>query len=292
MTNSAKKPSYFTEAGLPYGREGIRISVLVNETLLDAKSEYGHIQVFDTAFFGKMLVIDGIIQTTVYDEFVYHEMMVILASLRIEKPQSILIIGGGDGGAIKQALRVKSLKRIVMAEIDMTVIDVSREFLPEISDGAFDDPRVELIVQNGAEYVRRHKAEFDLVVLDLTDPVPRSPAEYLFTEEFYHEVKDALEPGGVVALHGGSITFQPAEVTTLVQRLRRVFKYVDLYPAIVPAYQLSLFGFINASDQPQAKTAEVERWMQNIEGQNKYLSSEVYETLGVLPPYIQKELGL
>ncbi|HLL40561.1 MAG TPA: polyamine aminopropyltransferase [Rubrobacteraceae bacterium] len=292
MTNSAKKPSYFTEAGLPYGREGIRISVLVNETLLDAKSEYGHIQVFDTAFFGKMLVIDGIIQTTVYDEFVYHEMMVILASLRIEKPQSILIIGGGDGGAIKQALRVKSLKRIVMAEIDMTVIDVSREFLPEISDGAFDDPRVELIVQNGAEYVRRHKAEFDLVVLDSTDPVPRSPAEYLFTEEFYHEVKDALEPGGVVALHGGSITFQPAEVTTLVQRLRRVFKYVDLYPAIVPAYQLSLFGFINASDQPQAKTAEVERWMQNIEGQNKYLSSEVYETLGVLPPYIQKELGL
>ena len=292
MTNSAKKPSYFTEAGLPYGREGIRISVLVNETLLDAKSEYGHIQVFDTAFFCKKLVIDGIIQTTVYDEFVYHEMMVILASLRIEKPQSILIIGGGDGGAIKQALRVKSLKRIVMAEIDMTVIDVSREFLPEISDGAFDDPRVELIVQNGAEYVRRHKAEFDLVVLDLTDPVPRSPAEYLFTEEFYHEVKDALTQGGVVALHGGSITFQPAEVTTLVQRLRRVFKYVDLYPAIVPAYQLSLFGFINASDQPQAKTAEVERWMQNIEGQNKYLSSEVYETLGVLPPYIQKELGL
>src|SRR4028119_1537063 len=168
MTNSAKKPSYFTEAGLPYGREGIRISALVNETLLDAKSEYGHIQVFDTAFFGKMLVIDGIIQTTVYDEFVYHEMMVILPSLRIEKPQSILIIGGGDGGAIKQALRVKSLKRIVMAEIDMTVIDVSREFLPEISDGAFDDPRVELIVQNGAEYVRRHKAEFDLVVLDST----------------------------------------------------------------------------------------------------------------------------
>lgn len=292
MTNSARKPSYFTEAELPYGREGIRISALVNETLLDEKSEYGHIQVFDTAFFGKMLVIDGIIQTTVYDEFVYHEMMVILPSLRIEKPQSVLIIGGGDGGAIKQALRVKSLKRIVMAEIDTTVIDVSREFLPEISGGAFDDPRVELIIQDGAEYVRRHKAEFDVVVLDSTDPVPGSPAEYLFSEEFYHEVKDALEPGGVVALHGGSITFQPAEVTTLVQRLRRVFKYVDLYPAIVPAYQLSLFGFINASDQPQAKTAEVERWMQNIEGQNKYLSSEVYETLGVLPPYIQKELGL
>jgi spermidine synthase len=292
MTNSARKPSYFKEAELPYGREGIRISVLVNETLLDEKSAYGHIQVFDTAFFGKMLVIDEIVQTTVYDEFVYHEMMVILPSLRIEKPQSVLIIGGGDGGAIKQALRVKSLKRIVMAEIDTTVIDVSREFLPEISGGAFDDPRVELIIQDGAKYVRRHKAEFDLVVLDSTDPVPGSPAEYLFSEGFYHEVKDALEPGGVVALHGGSITFQPAEVTTIVQRLRRVFKYVDLYPAIVPSYQLSLFGFINASDQPQAKTAEVERWMQNIEGQSKYLSSEVYKTLGVLPPYIQKELGL
>lgn len=292
MTNSAKEPFYFTEAELPYGKEGIKISVLVSETLLDEKSEYGHIQVFDTAFFGKMLVIDGIIQTTVYDEFIYHEMMVILPSLRIEKPQSVLIIGGGDGGATKQALRVKSLKNIVMAEIDTTVIDVSQEFLPEISGGAFDDPRVELIIQDGAEYIRKHKAEFDLVVLDSTDPVPGSPAEYLFSEEFYHEVKDALKPGGAVALHGGSITFQPAEVTTLIQRLKRVFKYVDLYPAIVPAYQLSLFGFINASDQPHAKTAEVERWMQNIEGQNKYLSSEVYETLGVLPPYIQEELGL
>ena len=292
MTNITKEPFYFTEAELPYGKEGIEISVLVNETLLDERSEHGHIQVFDTAFFGKMLVIDGIIQTTVYDEFVYHEMMVILPSLRIEKPQSVLIIGGGDGGAIKQALRVKSLKKIVMTEIDTTVIDASQKFLPEISGGAFDDPRVELIIQDGAKYVRKHKAEFDLVVLDLTDPVPGSPAAYLFSEEFYHEVKDALKPGGVVALHAGSITFQPAEVATLIQRLRRVFEYVDLYPAIVPAYQLSLFGFINASDQPQAKTAEVERWMQNIEGQNKYLSSEVYETLGVLPPYIQKELGL
>ncbi len=292
MTNITKEPFYFTEAELPYGKEGIEISVLVNETLLDERSEHGHIQVFDTAFFGKMLVIDGIIQTTVYDEFVYHEMMVILPSLRIEKPQSVLIIGGGDGGAIKQALRVKSLKKIVMTEIDTTVIDASQKFLPEISGGAFDDPRVELIIQDGAKYVRKHKAEFDLVILDLTDPVPGSPAAYLFSEEFYHEVKDALKPGGVVALHAGSITFQPAEVATLIQRLRRVFEYVDLYPAIVPAYQLSLFGFINASDQPQAKTAEVERWMQNIEGQNKYLSSEVYETLGVLPPYIQKELGL
>src|SRR4028118_1795240 len=134
MTNSAEKSFYFTEAQLPYGKEGIKISVLVNETLLDEKSKHGHIQVFDTAFFGKMLVIDGIIQTTVYDEFVYHEMMVILPSLRIEKPQSLLIIGGGDGGAVKEALRVKSLKKIVMAEIDTAVIEVSRKFLPEISD--------------------------------------------------------------------------------------------------------------------------------------------------------------
>ena len=292
MTNSAEKSFYFTEAQLPYGKEGIKISVLVNETLLDEKSKHGHIQVFDTAFFGKMLVIDGIIQTTVYDEFVYHEMMVILPSLRIEKPQSLLIIGGGDGGAVKEALRVKSLKKIVMAEIDTAVIEVSRKFLPEISGGAFDDPQVELVIQDGAEYVREHKAEFDLIVLDLTDPVQGSPAEYLFSEEFYHEVKDALKLGGAIALHGGSITFQPAEVATLIQRLRRVFRCVDLYPAIVPSYQLSLFGFINASDQPRAKISGAERCMQNIEGQNKYLSLEVYETLGVLPPYVQKELQL
>src|SRR5919112_6103941 len=140
MATSAEKPFYFTEAELPYERVGIEISVLVTETLLDEKSEYGHIQVFDTAFFGKMLVIDRIIQTTVYDEFIYHEMMVILPSLRIGEPRSVVIIGGGDGGATKQALRVKSLRKIVMAEIDTTVIDVSKKFLPEISGDAFDDP--------------------------------------------------------------------------------------------------------------------------------------------------------
>jgi spermidine synthase len=133
---SQTTPYWFYETALPYGRPGIKIGVEVTEKIYEGDSDYSHIEVLQTPFYGKMLVIDGIIQTTEYDESIYHEMMITAACVQHGNPKSLLIIGGGDGGAAKQALRNTSLEKIVMVEIDQGVIDASEKFMPFISEGA------------------------------------------------------------------------------------------------------------------------------------------------------------
>jgi spermidine synthase len=149
-----KKNFWFSEKGLPYASDTVEIRVFVNEMLHDEQSKYAHIQVFSTPFFGKMLVIDDIIQTTERDEHIYHEMMVLLPSIRMGQPKKLLIIGGGDGGAIKQALRIKSLEEVTQVEIDERVTEISKQFLPSLSEGSFDDPKVNVIYTVGAEFLR------------------------------------------------------------------------------------------------------------------------------------------
>lgn len=287
-------PRWFTERELPYCRTGVRVEVEIGAVLHDERSRFGHIQVFDTPFHGRMLVLDGVIQTTVNDEFIYHEMLVLAPSLEHGAPRSMLIVGGGDGGALRQALRLRSLDRVVQVEIDETVTRVCRDHLPEISAGAFDDPRVELVFADGAEYVAGCSAEFDVIVLDLTDPVSGSPAERLFDEAFLGQARDALAPGGVLAMQCGSLTLQPAEVRTQLRRLGEVFAATRLHTAVVPGYQLTTFGFLlgsatplTALDGPDADLAE--RW-RNIAGDCEYLSPEMYRASSALPPYLRRIL--
>ncbi len=212
MSTTPEQGFTFTEAPLPYGRTGVAISIRIDEILHDERSDYGRIQVFATPFFGRMLVIDGIIQTTEVDEFIYHEMLVLPPSLAFGRPASLLIIGGGDGGALRQAVKVSSLHRIIAVDIDPVVTEVSRRYLPTVSGGAFADPRVQLLHADGAQYVQECNERFDVVVLDLTDPVSGGPAEALFDEPFLRQVQRVLTPGGVMAMQCGSLVFQPDEV--------------------------------------------------------------------------------
>lgn len=277
---------WFKEQGLPYGRPGVEIAIQVEETLLDTQSAYSHIQVFNTPFYGKMLVIDGIIQTTESDEFIYHEMMVIAPCLQFGHPRSMLIIGGGDGGAAKQALRIKSLEKIVQVEIDAGVIEASEKYMPSVSEGSMRNPKVQLIVDDGAKFIAETKDKFDIVVLDLTDPVPDSPAESLFGEPFYQSVRSILNDGGVVAVQSGSLLFQPEEAPTIQKRLANVFGHALIRAAVVPGYQLSLFGFqyASATNPEELDRGEVEKRLQNITGENKYLNTEVFLASTAIPP--------
>ncbi len=257
MTTPTESGFTFTEAALPYGRTGVQIAVRVDEVLHDEHSAYGHVQVFDTPFFGRMLVIDGIIQTTELDEFVYHEMLVLPPCLAFGRPANLLIVGGGDGGALRQAVKVSSLRRIVAVDIDPLVTEVSRRHLPAVSGGAFDDPRVELLHADGARYVRECGERFDVVILDLTDPVPGGPAEALFDAPFLQQVRRVLAPGGLVAMQTGSLVLQPEEVRQTQQCLAAVFATTRLHAAVVPAYQLSLFGFLLAGDRQLAEPRQM-----------------------------------
>jgi spermidine synthase len=287
-------PRWFTERDLPYGRPGVRIGLEVTGVRYDERSPYGHIQVLDTPFHGRTLVIDGVVQTTEHDEFIYHEMLVLAPSIQHGRPASMLIVGGGDGGALRQALRLRSLEKVVQVEIDETVTKVCREHLPGISGGAFDDPRVELVFADGAEYVGSRTGDFDVVVLDLTDPVPGGPAEPLFAEDFLRQARDALAPGGVLAMQCGSLTLQPDEVRTQLHRLRQVFEATRLHTAVVPGYQLTTFGFLLAARHPLEVPAGADlddRW-RNIAGDCAYLSPEMYRASTAIPPYLRHVLQL
>ncbi len=294
MNKGVRQPIWLTERDLPFGRSGVRISVEVTKVLCDEHSKYGHIRVLETPFFGRILVIDGIIQTTESDEFIYHEMMVQLPGLQFGAPRKILIIGGGDGGALRQALRFPSLEWAVQVEIDDLVTRVSRQYLPDISSGAFDDSRVELVYADGAKYVKDCAGRFDVVVLDLTDPVPHGTSEQLFDAPFLSQVKSILAPRGVVMMQCGSLLFQPQEVKDQLQRLRQVFGHARLHSAVIPGYQLTLFGFAMASAQELEllDAAEFENRSSGIREANQYLTIDTYQASQVIPPYLRHQLGL
>lgn len=283
-------PFFFAESALPFGRAGVEIRVLVTDVVHEERSAYGLLQVFDTPFYGRMLVLDGVIQATLSDDSIYSETMVYGPCLRHGAPGRILVIGGGDGGAIKHALRVPSVREVVLVEIDPAVIDVSRRHLPELSDGAFDDPRVQVVHADGAEFVRRRGNAFDVVVLDLTDPMPGGPAEPLYAEPFYRDVREALTPGGVVALHAGSLIFQPAEAGAVRRRLEAVWPEVALHVATVPAYQLSPFAFFLAANSPSPSMAEIERRYAGFGLAAEFVTPEVYASSQVLPPYLRRQV--
>ncbi len=283
---------WFTEVELPHGRQGIKINIEIAGTLVDERSEWGHLQVFDTPFFGRLLVIDGIVQVTESDEFIYHEMMVTLPGLQHGAPGHVLITGGGDGGALRQALRFDSLRRATQVEIDEVVSRVCRQHLPSVGEGAFEHPKTRLVWQDAYAFVEDTDERFDVIVLDLTDPVEGSPAARLFDEDFLRLVERRLTPGGIVMTQCGSLIFQPDEVRQQVARLGRVFAQVRLHHAVVPSYQLTSFGFVMAS---QAGLEPLDREtfdarLAGVAGACRYLDHDSYLASLALPPYLRESL--
>ena len=282
------RDGWFTEAQLPnQNRQDIRISARVSEVLYSEESPFGIVQIFDTPFYGRMLALDGIVQVAEKDEFIYHEMMVTLPAIKHGKPKNILIIGGGDGGAVKQATRIPSAERIVLVEINQSVIDMSQKYMPSIAEGSLDDPRVEVVVADGNEYVAGTSEKFDIIALDLTDPIEDGPAAALFKQEFYAKLKNILNEGGYVSTHCGSLLFQPEEAKVLRQELAGVFGEVALHTAVVPTYQLTTFGFLIATDSPQTLSkAEITERVSGLKGPLKYLSPDMVLASAALPLYL------
>ncbi len=290
-----KKPQikqWFSEAELPYGKAGIKIDIEIDQIVYDKKSEWGHIQVIDTPFYGRLLAIDGIVQVTESDEFIYHEMMAILPSLQHGSPQKVLIIGGGDGGVLKQALRLKSLETVTQVEIDKEVSDIVQKFMPSICAKSFTDKRTNLVYKDAYDFVKDSKEKYDVIVLDLTDPVPDGPAERLFAKDFYSLVNKCLADKGIVIMQCGSLTFQPDEVRNQYQKAKKIFKNVLLHNAVVPSYQFTTFGFIVASNYelPVLSEAEFYSRIDNVLGKNQFLNYETYLASSALPIYLKNAI--
>ncbi len=232
--------------------------------LLDkGETPYQSYEVWDTPQFGKLFRLDGCFMTSERDEFFYHENLIQVPATAHPGLRRALIIGGGDGGSAEELFKQPQIEEVVLVELDRKVIDIAREHLHAVHRGALDDPRLRIHVGDGLAYVREAGAAggegFDLIVLDLTDPV--GPAEALYEEDFFRACKTLLRSGGALSLHIGAPVFQPQRVAALVRRLRAVFAVVRPYFLYIPLYG-SLWGMATASetlDPAALDAAEVER---------------------------------
>ena len=285
------KKKYFFEGDVPFDTEGTKIGFLVRKKIYSGKSSYQKIDVLDLYSYGKALFLDNVLQTTVTDEFIYHEMLCQAPMFLHPSPRKVLIIGGGDGGSLEETLKHKGVQEVWMVEIDKKVVDVSRKYLPSISKNAFKDKRTRLLFEDGKEFVKKHKNFFDVIILDLSDP--GGPGEQLISQKFYQDVKRSLKKGGIVSVQSGSLTTQVELVRMMQQRLKKAFKFVVVRGACVPSYQAGLYSFTMASDFNFPKVSQrvlKKRFLKAKAMKFRYLSPEVHAASAVLPQYLKDAL--
>jgi spermidine synthase len=219
----------------------------VRQRLHAEQTAWQSLEVLDLESVGRALVLAGTLQTSVGDEFTYHEPLVHTPLFAHANPHRVLIIGGGDGGALRHVLLHPSIDRAVEVEIDSAVVAVARRYLEEISGGAYADPRAEVVIQDGARYVAETNERFDVILVDSTDPV--GPAEALIGEQFLRDARQALAPGGLMAMQSGSPLTQPNEWLATVRVFRRTFRIVRPYVSWVPIYPGVVWSWVIGSDE-------------------------------------------
>ncbi|MEM8984464.1 MAG: polyamine aminopropyltransferase [Pseudomonadota bacterium] len=260
----------------------------VDEVLFENETEHQHLIIFRNEHFGRVMVLDGVVQTTETDEFVYHEMLCHVPILAHGAARRVLIIGGGDGGALREVTRHAAVERIVQVEIDQAVIDMAKTWLPNHSAGAFDDPRADIVIANGMDYVATTTERFDVIISDSTDPI--GPGEVLFTRDFYAACKRCLNPGGVIATQNGVAFLQLDEVATTVRRLGAQFHDTTFYGAAVPTYVGGIMTFAWGTDEPalrQTELAPLEQRFAAAKLATRYYTPAIHRAAFALPRYIE-----
>jgi spermidine synthase len=261
----------------------------VTRVVCREKTEYQDLTIFETPTFGRVLALDGIVQTTERDEFAYHEMLAHVPVLAHGAAARVLIIGGGDGGTLREVLRHRTVEKATLVEIDGAVVERCREHLPGLNNGAFEDPRCELIIGDGIEYVAQAGEAFDVIIVDSTDPT--GPGEGLFSEAFYAGCKGRLSAGGVMTAQNGVPFLQAEELIQTGRRLKPLFTDVAFYATAVPTYVGGLMVLAFATNEaglhqlPEAVIAE--RFTQ-AGFETCYYTPAVHAAAFALPRFIEK----
>lgn len=263
----------------------------VRKELARTRSAFQDIVLLDTYSHGVVLMLDGVVQITEADEFVYQEMITHVPLIAHGAARDVLIIGAGDGGVLRRVLEHRNVSRAVMVEIDGEVIRLSKEYLPGIAGDAWSDPRAEVIVGDGIEYVRTAPAEsFDAIIVDSTDPI--GVGEILFTDEFYENAARILRAGGLIVNQCGVPAMQADELRTTSERRAKFFPTVSAYVAAVPTYVggFMTLGFAVKGDAitTDRATAAARATEGGISGRTRYWSPAVHEASFALPPYIEE----
>lgn len=220
----------------------------IKRTIVEVQTKFQHAEIMETPAYGKLLVLDGRIQSSQAEDFIYHEALVhpgMLASER--RPESGMVIGGGEGATLREILRYPSIKRAVMVDIDGEVVELCKQHLPEMHQGAFEDTRSELRHEDARAYLEKTSERFDFITIDLVEPLEEGPACLLFTREFYTLVRDRLTPGGAITLQAGMTKLGELDFFTSIHRtLREVFPVVAAYQTFISCFGTP-WGFITAT---------------------------------------------
>ncbi len=263
-------------------------SLRIDELLYDSNTEHQRLRVFQNGTFGRILTLDDVVQTTEGDNFVYHEMLTHVPILAHGNAKRVLIIGGGDGGMAREVLRHKSVEHVTMVEIDAGVVSFSKEYLPMLSQGAFDDPRLNLVIADGAAFMKETDAKFDVIIVDSTDPI--GPGEVLFTDSFYGHAKRAMTDGGILVTQNGVPFMQGDELTNTMRAFQALFSDATCYLATVPTYAGGpmAFGWGTDSDARHVALDELQTRVALSGLKPDYYTAEVHKAAFALPGYVQK----
>lgn len=284
------KPKYAVEVMGDHG--DVVTHYLLKSALRQEKTPFQNMELVSSRAYGKMLLLDRRVQTTETDEFVYHEMMTHPALFAHPRPRRVLIIGGGDGGVLRETLKHPSVETAVMVEIDDRVIAFSERYLPTISAGSLRDPRARIVIDDGARFVAQTKEKFDVVVVDSPDPI--GPACVLFTKRFYRDIARLLTPKGIVLRQTGSTFLQRDEMRHSHRQATAVFRHVAPYVFAVPTYIGGFFSSLflsNGLDPAAVSPRTLRRRFDALGLATKYYTPEVHQGAFSVPPYVSEILG-
>jgi spermidine synthase len=268
-----------------YDAHGQRFSI--EEVYFEHKSAHQHIIIFHNSKFGRVMALDGVIQTTQKDEFIYHEMLTHIPILAHGEVNNVLIIGGGDGGMLREVLRHNTIKNVSMIEIDKAVVDMCIKYLPKHSQGAFDDQRLNLVIDDGANFVRQSSEKFDVIIVDSTDPI--GPGEVLFQHDFYKNCKNILNNNGIIVTQNGVPFMQPDEVRNTEKFFSQIFNDNTFYVASVPTYIGGNMAFGWGTDNKSYRQLSLEIIQQrfSLAGfKSRYYNPEIHLASFALPQYV------
>ncbi|MFV3369116.1 polyamine aminopropyltransferase [Pseudomonas sp. NY15435] len=273
-----------------YDGYGQRFSV--DRMLHEVRTEHQHLVIFENARMGRVMALDGVIQTTEADEFIYHEMLTHVPILAHGAAKRVLIIGGGDGGMLREVSKHASVEHITMVEIDGTVVDMCKEFLPNHSQGAFDDARLNLVIDDGMRFVATTTEKFDVIISDSTDPI--GPGEVLFSENFYQACHRCLNEGGVLVTQNGTPFMQLDTVRNTAGRMNGLFADWHFYQAAVPTYIGGSMTFAWGSTNPALRKVDAGTLAQRFAAsgiQTRYYNPAIHQGAFALPQYVLQAIG-
>jgi spermidine synthase len=260
----------------------------IDRLFYDSETAHQRIRVFENPTFGRVMTLDGVVQVTEADNFIYHEMLTHVPIFAHGAARRVLIIGGGDGGMAREVLKHDSVAHVTMVEIDAGVVEFCREYLPGISASAFDDPRLDLVIADGAAFMAAPGDLYDVIIVDSTDPV--GPGEVLFTESFYGHARRRLAPGGILVTQNGVPFLQGAELTGTMRAFQSLFADATCYLATVPTYAGGPMAFGWGTDGT-ARGVSAETLAQRVAAAGiatDYYTPEVHRAAFALPPYVSR----